>query len=247
MWLGWWTDWQDLPSGQKLLWNCNSSMRIDGERCWFSSCRVGLLCARAGWEQGWETELETNPVFLFFVFFSPGSKIIQLRGFAGRCSDQWVGLLNLVILVFCILGALNGLGQVSAHHSHGSAGCHGSAVTATLGSCQCPLGDSSHHRHLGDRGTHFRHHKNGAHEHPSQIFSIPSAFVPSPASWKWKISFPQFAPSNCHYFQHEGFSVNLVFWFSLAVFFLSPEFPKLPILAGLLDALFLLVNLNYIS
>lgn len=110
MWLGWWTDWQDLPSGQKLLWNCNSSMRIDGERCWFSSCRVGLLCARAGWEQGWETELETNPVFLFFAFFFPREQDHSVEGVCWKVFRPMSGIIEFSYFSFLYFGCFKWTG-----------------------------------------------------------------------------------------------------------------------------------------
>lgn len=131
MWLGWWTDWQDLPSGQKLLQNCNSSMEGSTWR------GAGSQSGWAGWEVGRETELETNPVFLFFAFFFffPRKQDISAGRFRWKEFRTMNGIIQFISFRFFFLGALNQLDQIYAHH-HDLA----QQWQPLWDSCQCPLG-----------------------------------------------------------------------------------------------------------
>lgn len=72
------------------------------ERCWVfiaspESAGVGLLCAGTEGEVGRETELETNPVFLFSALFSR-KQAVSARGFCWQTFTA-MRLFNFFLLV----------------------------------------------------------------------------------------------------------------------------------------------------
>lgn len=196
--------------------------------------RIALCQCRMG--GGQKNRARNKPSISIFCFF-PGSKPSRLGAFVERVQSNEI-ILFLFLLILYILGVLNHLVQISARHSHGSAGVTRLSSDSHLGAHGSVLwGSSNHCGILGEPSTlPIRHQfqtlqEGGACDlQPAwlvdmgykpggniALFSTPSAFVSGPGCWKQKLSFPQFVPSNFQHFQHVDFTVNFIA--SLAMLF----------------------------
>jgi len=159
----------------------------------------------AGEEVGRATGLETNPVFLIFALF-PGSKHFSAGGFCWKAFSA-KRLFNLGSQQ-CLLGDLQTTMDCYGYRKTISP-THWSPISDAANREACDLQSGL----LTDTD-----YKAGWDVAP---FSMPSAFVPRPGYWKWKLSFPQFVPSIFHHFQHVDFTINDNFIVSSAMLFSS--------------------------